>query len=136
MLKVTVTVPFHASDTDFAARLGLFPGRGTEGAVPRVDGDSRPSSRDSARSAGHDRCHALPQVLHQAPLRRRRSAPGSLSTRVSVSPSLCPICPPQQRTSGLLLWARRVQEMLIDCYTWPQHGAQQQMRAVPRLQLT
>jgi len=51
-------------------------------------------------------------------------------------PSLCPIRPPQQRTAGLLLWARRVQEMLIDCYTWPQHGAQQQMRAVPRLQLT
>ena len=90
MLEVTVTVPFHASDTDFAARLGLFPGRGTEGAVPGVDGDSRPSPRDSARSAGHYRRHALPQVLHQAPLRRRRSAPGSLSTRVSVSLSHSP----------------------------------------------
>jgi len=42
-----------------------------------------------------------------------------------------PVRPLQQRAAGLLLWARRVKDIggLL-------HGAQQQMRAVPRLRLT
>jgi len=47
----------------------------------------------------------------------------------------------QQRAAGLLLWARQVGDIdrLLHgrrrSSTGPPHGAQQQMRAVPRLQL-
>jgi len=55
-------------------------------------------------------------------------------------PSVCPIFPLQQRAAGLLLWARRVADIdrLLHgrrrSSTEPQHGVQQQMRAVPRFQ--
>jgi len=61
---------------------------------------------------------------------------------VSVRLSVCLIRPLQQCAAGLLLWARRVGDidrLLHDrrrSSTGPQHGAQQQMRVVPRLQLT
>ena len=58
-------------------------------------------------------------------------------------PSVCPsVRPLQQRAAGLLLWARRVADIdrLLHgrrrSSTGPQHGAQQQMRAVPRFQRT
>jgi len=61
---------------------------------------------------------------------------------MSVRLSVCPIRSLQQRAPGLLLWARRVGDIdrLLHgrrrSSTGPQHGAQQQMRAVPRLPLT
>jgi len=62
--------------------------------------------------------------------------------RHSVRLSVCPVRPLQQRAVGLLLWARQIGyiDRLLHggrrSSTEPQHGAQQQMRAVPRLQLT
>jgi len=59
-----------------------------------------------------------------------------------VSPSVCPIHPLQLRAASLLLWVRRkrdIDRLLHDrrrSSTRSQHGAQQQMRVVPRLQLT
>jgi len=66
------------------------------------------------------------------------SEPVSTSVyRYGVGPSLSPIRLLQQRAAGLLLWARRVGLLhgRRCSSTGPQHGAQQQMRAVPRLQL-
>jgi len=57
-----------------------------------------------------------------------------------LCPSVCPIFPLQQRAAGLLLWARRVGDIdrLLHgrrrSSTGPQHGVQQQMRAMPRFQ--
>jgi len=63
-------------------------------------------------------------------------------------PSVCPcVCPSyrllQQRAAGLLLWARLAGDIERLLHGWrrstlpvPQHGAQQQMRAVPRIQRT
>jgi len=62
---------------------------------------------------------------------------------VSVRLSVCPARPLQQRAAGLLLWARRLGDIdrllhgRCRSNAGPQHGgAQQQMRAAPRLQLT
>jgi len=49
--------------------------------------------------------------------------------RYGVSLYVCPVRPLQQRAAGLLLWARWVGD--IDQL---QHGAQQQMRVVPRFE--
>ena len=49
--------------------------------------------------------------------------------RYGVSLSVCPVRPPQQRAAGLLLWARWVGDL-----DQLQHGAQQQMRVVPRFE--
>jgi len=57
-------------------------------------------------------------------------------------PSVCPIRPLQQRATGLLLWARRVEDIDRMLHgrrrssTGPQHGMWQQMRAVPCFQRT
>ena len=83
------------------------------------------------------RVHA---VVHTIGTARIVCAAGSLQ-RYGVRPSVCRIRPLQQRAAGLLLWARRVDvDRLLHGWrrssTGPQHGMQQQMRAVPRLQLT
>jgi len=58
--------------------------------------------------------------------------------RSGVRPSVCPICPLQQRAAGLLLWARWVgdNDRLLHGRCLSSTGLQQQMRVVPRLQLT
>lgn len=61
---------------DSAESVGLFPGRGTEDAVPSLDGDTEASWRGPGQSTGNAQRHALPQVLHQAAVRRRWTAQG------------------------------------------------------------
>jgi len=62
--------------------------------------------------------------------------------RPSVRPSVCPIRPPHADAAGLLLWARRpgdIDRLLHSrrsAAAAPQHGTQQQMRAVARCQVT
>ena len=64
------------------------------------------------------------------------------SARLSVYPSVSPSNPPHAAAAGLLLWARlpggidRLLHGRRSAAAAPQHGAQQQMRAVPRCQLT
>jgi len=61
--------------------------------------------------------------------------------RPSIRPTVCPIRPPHAAAAGLLLWTRRagdVDRLLPGGQQQPrpQHGAQQQVRAVTRCQLT
>jgi len=63
--------------------------------------------------------------------------------RFSVRPSVCPIIrPPHAAAAGLLLKVRRARDIYRllhgrrSATAAPQYGAQQQMRAVPRYQLT
>jgi len=55
-----------------------------------------------------------------------------------VRPSVCPSSHHAAAAAGLLLWARRAGDIDRLLHGWrsaavaPQHGAQQQMRAMPR----
>jgi len=66
---------------------------------------------------------------------------GGTGSMHGVRPSVCHIRLLQQRAAGLLLWARRVGDIDRLLHGWrrssaaPQYSAQQEMWAVPRLQL-
>ena len=57
--------------------MGLFPGRGTEGAVSHLNGDSETPRHHAHQSTRHHQCHEIPQVLHQRTVRRRRPPKGT-----------------------------------------------------------
>ena len=78
--------------------------------------------------------------MEQGLCKGKESVHLSLSACLSVCPSVCPIPPPHIAAAALLLWARRAGDTDRLLHAQPalssSRGAQQQMRAVPRCQLT